>query len=81
MVNKASQELTGVYIKRFENISFSLKLILDWNSHASSPMEETDIGSLSVPGAGAVCSVRSRSQTVLEIEFITICFPNDILWS
>ena len=24
---------------------------------------------------------RSRSQTVLEIEFITICFPNDILWS
>ena len=25
MVNKASQELTGVYIKRFENISFSFK--------------------------------------------------------
>ena len=24
---------------------------------------------------------RSRSQTVLEIDFITICFPNDILWS
>ena len=24
---------------------------------------------------------QSRSQTVLEIEFITICFPNDILWS
>ena len=24
---------------------------------------------------------RSRSQTVLEIEFISICFPNDILWS
>ena len=25
MVNKASQELTGVYTKRFENISFSFK--------------------------------------------------------
>ena len=64
-----------------------LKFILDWNSHAPGPGEETGLGSLSVPGAGAVCSVRStrdsrsRSQTVLEIEFITICFPNDILWS
>ena len=62
-------------------------LIVDWNSLASGPGEETGLDSLSVPGAGAVCSVRSTrgitvsvsdSFRVLEIEFITICFPNDI---
>ena len=55
-------------------------------SLASVPGEETGIDSLSVTGPGAVCSVRSTrgitvSVSVLEIEFITICFPNDILWS
>ena len=63
-------------------------LILDWNSQAPGPGEETGLDSLSVPGAVAVCSVRSTrgitvsvsdSFRVLEIEFITIiCFPNDI---
>ena len=62
-------------------------LILDWNSHAPGPGEETGLGSLIVTGAVAVCSVRSTrgitvsvsdSFRVLEIEFITICFPNDI---
>ena len=62
-------------------------LILDWNSQAPGPGEETGLGSLSVPGAVGVGSVRSTrgitvsvsdSFRVLEIEFITICFPNDI---
>ena len=40
-------------------------LILDWSSHAPGPGEETGLDSLSVPGAGAVCSVRStRGITV-----------------
>ena len=53
-------------------------------SLASVPGEETGIDSLE-PGhlvpSGLHGDSRSRSQTVLEIEFITICFPNDILWS
>ena len=66
-------------------------LILDWNSHAPGPGEETGIDSLSVPGPVGVGSVRSsRGFTVsvsdsfcfsFSIEFITICFPSDILWS
>ena len=36
-----------------------LKLILDCKSHTSGPGEETDIGSLIVPGAGAVGLVKS----------------------
>ena len=35
-------------------------LILDWNSHAPGPGEETGLGSLSVPGAVGVCSVRNH---------------------
>ena len=35
-----------------------LKLILDWNSHAPGPGEETDIDSLIVTGAVAVGSVK-----------------------
>ena len=48
MVNKASQEQTGVYTKRVEDI---LLVILDWKSfvsHASDPDEETGFGGLSV---------------------------------
>ena len=39
-----------------------LKAILDWNSHASGPREETNIGSLSVTEAGAVGPVKSLRQ-------------------
>ena len=40
-------------------------LILDWNSHAPGPGEETGIDSLNVPGAVGVGSVRSiRGITV-----------------
>ena len=62
MVNKASQEYTQKGLRTYISV---LKLILDWNSHAPGPGEETGIGSLSVTGPGAVQPVRStRGFTV-----------------
>ena len=40
---------------------------LDWHSHAPGPGEETGIDSLSVPGAGAVCSVRSTRRITVSV--------------
>ena len=63
-----------------------LKLILDWNSHAPGPGAETGLGSLSVPGAVGVGSVRSsRGFTVSVSDSFSLfrlnsslCFPNHI---
>ena len=62
MVNKASLEYTQKGLRTYISV---LMLILDWNSHAPGPGEETGLDSLSVPGAGAVQPVRStRGFTV-----------------
>ena len=42
MANKASQEYTQKDLRTYLSV---LKLILDWNSHAPGPGEETDIDS------------------------------------
>ena len=55
MVIKASQEYTQKDLRTYLSV---LKLILDWNSHAPGPGEETDIDSLIVTGAVAVGSVK-----------------------
>ena len=68
MVNKASQEYTGVYTNRFEDIYIMIIFSLGFTfSLASVPGEETGIDSLSVPGAGALGSVRSTPGITVSV--------------
>ena len=53
---------------------------INWKGQMKLAFQPTSASYALVP-SGLHWESRSRSQTVLEIEFITICFPNDILWS
>ena len=71
-----SRSQTVLEIEFITYISVKLKFILDWNSHAPGPGEETGLGSLIVTGAvgvGTVKSLRGRPQTVLGF-FASILF-------
>ena len=61
---RSKLEYTQIGLRTYISV---LKLILDWNSHAPGPGEETGLGSLSVPGAVAVCSVRSSQGFTVSV--------------
>ena len=82
MVNKASQEYTGVYTKRFENISFSFRLEFTrlGPRGRDRPWQFDSDGSHWGWFGQVFTGLASDSFRLFRFNSF-LCFQNDILWS